>query len=136
MTNFESFIAITKALKESSQSHQSFHAAFLVKGGKIFSIGINSMKGNAISSTYVSRKEDRLSYTYTAGIHAEMACLSKVKHKKYNMNEFSMIVIRVNNNGEVSNSRPCHNCCWHLGRYNLKKIYHSNAEGEIEKMKI
>lgn len=42
-----------------------------------------------------------------------------------------LLVIRVNNEGKLVNSRPCNDCIKILKRYPIKKIYYSNDNGEI-----
>ena len=44
----------------------------------------------------------------------------KVKDKKFNM-----IVIRINNKGELKNARPCHNCLIMMKNIKINKVYYS-----------
>ena len=45
--------------------------------------------------------------------------------------KYSMIVIRINKNGKMCNSKPCCKCIESLKMHKVKNIYYSNSEGEI-----
>jgi len=72
--------------------------------------------------------------------HAEMDAINKLKsrdrHKK--PLKVNIMVIRVNNSGNLCSSQPCHKCIEYMKTvavnkgYKIKKIYYSTATGEIE----
>ena len=47
-----------------------------------------------------------------------------------------MVVIRVNNNGDLTYSKPCCNCIYYLKLYGIKNVYYSDKNGEIVKEKM
>jgi len=47
-----------------------------------------------------------------------------------------MFVIRVNNTGNLVNSKPCNTCIYYMQLYGIKSVYYSNEDGEIIKEKI
>ena len=47
-----------------------------------------------------------------------------------------MFVIRVNQMGDLVNSKPCNTCIYYMQLYGIKSVYYSNEEGEIVKEKI
>ena len=46
------------------------------------------------------------------------------------------MVIRINNNGELVNSRPCNHCIQNLKMFGVKVVYYSNSQGEIVKESV
>ena len=45
-------------------------------------------------------------------------------------------MIRVNQMGDLVNSKPCNTCIYYMQLYGIKSVYYSNEEGEIVKEKI
>lgn len=50
--------------------------------------------------------------------------------------KLEMVVIRVNNSGNLMNSKPCNSCLYYLKLFGIKSIYYSDEHGEIVKEKI
>jgi len=50
--------------------------------------------------------------------------------------KLEMFVIRVNQMGDLVNSKPCNTCIYYMQLYGIKSVYYSNEEGEIVKEKI
>jgi hypothetical protein len=78
-------------------------------------------------------------YEYNDSIHAEVACVQKLKkcHKKKNI---SLIVFRTNKTASsLLNSKPCYNCIkniystLHFKNYKLINIWYTNNHGKFEK---
>ena len=54
------------------------------------------------------------------------------KHKKiYGASSLQLIVIRVNSNGELRNSRPCHICVEDMRSHGIKKVYYTDDAGQL-----
>ena len=74
-----------------------------------------------------------------SSIHAEINALDRylknpIKHKKINI-----IVIRINNIGQLCNSKPCYHCIVEMyKKYSriIKNIYYSDSNGKIQKTNI
>ena len=72
--------------------------------------------------------------------HAEIDAINKLKQRdKHNKPlKVNIIVIRVNNSGNLCSSQPCHKCVEYMKTvavnkgYKIKKIYYSTSTGEIE----
>lgn len=131
MRNFDNLVNITRSLKKTNQTGQSFHVAFAMKGGSIIDIGINSYnKANAVSATYAPTKNNAA--VYVAGIHAEQALMGRLKYRN-DISDMTIIVIRIDNNGKIANSIPCPNCAHHLGLAGFRKVYFSTGDGTFAK---
>jgi hypothetical protein len=50
--------------------------------------------------------------------------------------KIDMYVIRLNNDDELMNSKPCHNCLNVMRIFGIKNIYYSVDGGELKKEKI
>lgn len=77
--------------------------------------------------------------------HAEVSAIKNLKRKHKNSKNkrkkrVNMLVIRVNNSGQLCNSKPCAKCLEHMA-YQLKsfiivKIYYSDNNGDIVVSKL
>jgi hypothetical protein len=82
------------------------------------------------------------------GMHAEMDSIRRLYNNTNIINptkkriKVSLIVIRINRDGDLKNSKPCYKCVCALkkfndeGIYKIKNIYYSNADGNIEIVKL
>jgi hypothetical protein len=59
-----------------------------------------------------------------------------IKIIKRKISRYSILVLRVNNKGQLLNSKPCLHCLGILKLYGLNKIYYSNNNGIITEEKI
>lgn len=59
--------------------------------------------------------------------HGTPRCLRK---------KLEIVVIRVNNQGDLMNSKPCNSCLYYMRLYGIKNVYYSDENGEIVKEKI
>ena len=79
-----------------------------------------------------------------SGIHAEHDAINKLKPLERNkrLQNINMLVIRINKNNKILNSKPCANCIKNIKilpekkGYKIKNIYYSNDNGEIIKTNI
>jgi tRNA(Arg) A34 adenosine deaminase TadA len=102
--------AINQAMKSDMNSN---HGAILVRRGKIVGKGYNR---------YVNSNCDKI-----FSIHAEVSAIKNAL-KKVHPDELKMcelIIIRVNNENECLNSKPCEKCSKIINMYNIRKVYHS-----------
>jgi len=107
--------------------HRCSHIAFLIKSGKIVHIGTNSCKSHPETLKYAYQNHQRV------GIHAELAVC--MKSGKTNLRDFTMIVLRINRNGKLDNSRPCCGCQSVIKQFNVGEVWYSNINEEVVKNK-
>lgn len=103
--------------------NQFSHIAFLIKSGKIVHIGTNSRKSHPKIQNYpyISNQSTRL--------HAELSVC--IKSGKENLSNYKMIVLRVNRNGKLANSRPCVGCQGVIKQFNIDEVWHSDSSGNV-----
>lgn len=95
----------------------SKHAAALIHSNRIYSSGYNHYITNV--------KDDKNDRT----IHAEISIFENISKKI--AKGLDIIVIRVNNNLILKNSRPCNHCIEQLKKIGIRKIFYSNENGII-----
>ena len=101
------------------------HFAFLIKSKIIEKIGINKKRTHPETSKH----------PYHEGyveIHAELDCL--LKTSKEDLRNYKMLVLRIDRNGKLNISKPCHGCQSVLSQFNLKEIWYSDKDGNIIQM--
>jgi hypothetical protein len=102
------------------------HIAFLVKKNKIVKIGWNKKK----THPKIAKHPYHDGYVNT---HAELDVI--LKSGLDNLDDHSMIVLRVDRKGRLANSKPCTGCLSLLKSYNLSEVFYSDTEGKIEKLR-
>lgn len=99
----------------------SVHAALIVKGGSILSMGCNSPKRNVFVDIHALHEK------FTT--HAEAAAILRVR-SKINLRGCTMYVARLRKkDGIVANSMPCESCQNILHKYGIKKCYYTTFGG-------
>ena len=101
------------------------HVAFLVKKNKIVKIGWNKKR----THPEISKHPYHDGYV---GTHAELDVI--LKSGLEDLNDHSMIVLRVDRKGRLANSKPCPGCLSLLKSYNVEEVFYSDTEGNIEKL--
>ena len=115
---------IERAIKEAKKSTFSpRHGAVIFKGEKILSIGYNQIR-------YCSLLPEK--YTrWKCSLHAEQKAII------YNHNDLrrcSILVIRLNNQNKLMNSKPCPLCLGLITDVGITNIYYSTNGGSIIKL--
>jgi tRNA(Arg) A34 adenosine deaminase TadA len=95
------------------------HAAALISGDTIYSSGANKFV-----------KEIKLNdQIYYRTMHAEITVFERLPKKK--VRGMDILVIRINKNLALRNSRPCSQCIDKLSKLGIRKVYYSNEDGNI-----
>ncbi len=118
-------IEITRSLKPELQSGKNFHVSFLYDGPRLLSIGCNSYKHGHLAHKFGEYPPTRGGKNYKPCRHSETECLNRLKKIPKN---FTMINIRVDNQGNVAMASPCKNCAAVLKKLSPKKIIFSINE--------
>ena len=62
-------------------------------------------------------------------MHAEITVFEKLPRKK--VKGMDILVIRINKNFALKNSRPCNQCIDKLIKFGIRKVFYSNEDGII-----
>lgn len=122
LNKFQNFIDIARALKPVVQNYQYFHVAIIFKGKRVRSIGWNNAKkSNPIILKYPYKPNSR--------IHAEMSAILKIKNVE--TSNLNIIVMRIDDKGNLCNSKPCSGCEAMIHDFGFKNVYYSNEQGDF-----
>jgi tRNA(Arg) A34 adenosine deaminase TadA len=123
---FDELLAPNPVKVAREMSFQSNHpeqrlGAVIIKSGKIISKSFN--QGDK-THTYIKRNGEH----YNQTIHAELACIFKVKNKEL-LQGATIIVYRETKNGDLGNSRPCPMCYKLIQASGIKRIIYTTMDG-------
>lgn len=100
---------------EKSSVPVASHGALIMYRGKIVGRGYNKF-----CVPHVNRVNPW-------SVHAEVAAIQDALRKipKEYLRKSTLLVVRINNNGEILNSYPCENCRKYISKMNIKIAYYS-----------
>jgi hypothetical protein len=64
-------------------------------------------------------------------IHAEANCLHWIYRQTHRMKKLNILVIRLNCDGQLTDSRPCCMCEHLMRQFHIYRVYYSDHNGEI-----
>ena len=118
-------IEIAKALCPLNLEHRCSHIAFLIRKNKITHIGTNSCRTHPETLKYDYKNHQLV------GIHAELAVC--MRSNKEDLRDYKMVVLRVDRNGNLANSKPCCGCQSVIEQFNVGEVWHSDSNGSVVK---
>lgn len=122
----EKIIRLSYELRDSCDSDKH-HLSFIVRKNKILSIGWNSSKQtHTISKIY--------GYPFI-GVHSEVRAILNYENWQSDLKKCTLINVRINNNDEISMSKPCPHCEKLIEKIGFKRVYFTNFDGEFERFK-
>lgn len=104
--------------------------AVLIYKGKVMSVGWNSTKTSPLQRQ-LNRYRGYNINTSTAHdtLHAEVACLSKIRDLDIDWNRASLFVCRIKKDGSRGLARPCKGCQALIKSMGIKNVYYSTENG-------
>lgn len=115
---YQNIVAMLEKMAQNSDLVQK-HAACLLKGDKIFAFGLNKY----FNVKMPENKKIQLT------VHAEIDAIAGINSKLVKGSD--VLVIRIGKTVRLKNSRPCNACIEKLQEKGIRKVYYSNAEGNI-----
>lgn len=106
------------------------HVAVLVKKNRIIKIGWNKHRTHPRTKRFPYVGSNIKYNNVNVCIHAELDVL--MKSGKSDLSDHEIIVLRVDGENKLNNSKPCYGCMTALKQHKLKNIYFSNSDGKIE----
>ena len=100
------------------------HAAGLIHKDILWQTGLNKFMKK------ITIKQNKGTQTYYRTVHAEIDVMLKFHHKRQ-LKGMDIIVIRVNKNNLLKNSKPCYDCICKLRQMGIRKVYYSDKNGRI-----
>lgn len=103
---------------------QEYHlASLLIRGKSIIREGTNQQK------THPAFQRKYKDGSTSAHLHAESDVL------RFSQPGDTLIVARFSKRGEMTMAKPCPYCCRDILRYEIDKVYFTNWDGKLVKMK-
>lgn len=118
-------IKIAYSLCPTNKQIRTSHISFLIKSNVIEKIGINKKRTHPEISKHPYHEGH-------VGIHAELDCILKID--KEDLNEYKMLVLRIDKKNKIAMSKPCSGCQSLLNQFNIKEVWYSDRNGQINKL--
>ncbi len=120
-------VEIARALKSKYATGRSFHITVIFDKNKIISIGINNYLKTHPKSYKYMKKEVVNESGYLPSIHSELSAVLKLGEE--DCSNYSFINVRLDNNNQINNSRPCSGCIELLKQVGFNQFHYSNEKG-------
>lgn len=119
---------LERTIKEANKSsyHYKIGCVIFSRKGQILSQGYNKIN---LTNPKVPRQYQK----WHNSIHAEVDAIVKAKVK---LKGETLIVLRVNGNNEIRNSKPCEKCWQLIRNVGIRFVYCGTSNGQIHKMKV
>ena len=103
--------------------------AIAVYKGTILAHGSNSSKTSPIQKNYNQFRNFCRDSRTIDSIHAEIACLTKMRYLDIDFSKVELYTYRIRNDQEYGMARPCPSCFAYLKNMGVKKIHYTTNEG-------
>jgi deoxycytidylate deaminase len=129
-------VEIAKALKPRAQNGKSFHITCAIVKSRIVCVGVNSYTKMHPYHRFGKYHSHHSEYKdeYRPSLHSEVSMIVKLGEE--DLSCYDILNIRINNNGNVSNSNFCPNCFRTITNLNPKSLWYSGANGELLQREI
>ena len=112
------------AIKEAEKSNfKHRHGCVIFNGSKILATGFNEIRH--------CWKLDKKYKRWVNSLHAEQ---KTIIFSNCNLKRCSILVVRINNNGKLLNSKPCRMCAGLIEDVGISKVYYSDNDGNIQSL--
>jgi len=122
------YIEFAKRVAEQSSYGKFRHGAVLVKGSSVRSASCNKHRHCSFGARF--RKEGHGEAT----LHAELGAILGMA--RTTTQGSTIYVARINKEGEARISKPCPMCEAAMRHVGVRRVYYTNEEGKIERMKL
>ncbi len=126
--------AMFPAKYETRENYQAFHWCFAWKRNRMLAVGQNHViQPDAAALRFAVRfgNQEQIEYPY---LHAEIDMIDQLWGKYYIDSKMKVVVIRLNKDGELCNSKPCPSCHNSLSMLGVSRIWYSNGCGKIVRL--
>lgn len=130
LKNKDKYIKISKELVPESFQHRTFHTTFIVKKGRIQSIGVNCLKTHPKNLEYDYIGRDGVDIRTYVGVHSELDAI--LKYRKDDCSDCVIVNVRVDKNNKINIAKPCRGCQSLLVRVGFKRMFYTDENGEFK----
>ena len=106
--------------------------------GSVIGIGCNTNKTHPMQMRYNRyRKNKYVSEIFAPKLHAEINCISAIRHMNIDFSRVKLFVYRIRNDQPFGIARPCPSCLAAIKDLGIRNIYYTTNEGYAhEKIEI
>ncbi len=122
------YIEFAKRIAEQSNYGKFRHGAVLVKGSSIRSVSTNKHRHCSFGTRF--RHPDYGDAT----LHAELGAILGID--RATTQGADVYVARINKEGEARISKPCQMCEAAMRHVGVRRVFYTDKEGKIERMKL
>ena len=109
--------------------YQTFHFATLCRRNKILAVGQNKVREPSPKAVYFANKFGTPKKRAFPFICAEVDCISKLWGRVQIDSSLTMVVVRLNKDGEFRMSKPCISCTKVLESLGINNVYWTTESG-------
>lgn len=110
-----------------SDYHKEHVGCVAVYHGQVISIGCNSNKTHPMQKHYNKYREK--SDMLIPKLHAEINCISQLKHLKVNFSKVKLYIYRIRKDRPYGIARPCPSCMAAIKDLGIRDIYYTTNDG-------
>lgn len=113
-----------------SDFHQHHLGAAIVYRGSLLATGFNSNKTSPIQKKFNRERNFDVNASYAVNsLHAECACLNKIKYLDIDFSKAVLFVYREHKNGHKALAKPCPACEKFIRNLGIKEVYYTTEQG-------
>jgi tRNA(Arg) A34 adenosine deaminase TadA len=146
------YISIACGEAAKSNNNHFKHGCVAVRSGKVIGKGFNHNRTSicgisiltvhaeldVIYSLFLNRSKHMIltfAQSMSSGHSKSRPDRAKRRHrnerKKHKHNSIDLFVVKVNQKGELTESRPCSNCVYTLKQAGIRRVYYSTSDGTV-----
>lgn len=126
------FFRMARNVSLNSNFRQHHLGAIAVYRGNVLAIGCNSRKTSPIQKHYNKNRSFNVEASYaTNSIHAEIACLTKIRYLDIDFSRVSLFIYREHKNGKKALAKPCPACTKFIKDMGIKNVYYTIEDGYV-----
>lgn len=127
----DNFFRLARNASLNSNFRQHHLGAVAIYRGNVLAIGYNSKKTSPIQKKYNKARikfDVEASYA-TNSLHAEIACLTKIKYLDIDFSKVYLFIYREHKNGQKALAKPCPACTKYIKDMGIKDVYYTTESG-------
>jgi deoxycytidylate deaminase len=93
------------------------HGACIVKKNKVIGVGFN-LSSYCLGTNWAE-------HIRFSGVHAELSAI--LNSPKHSLKDSVLYVVRINDKGDLHNSKPCEKCMNNIRKYKIRIAYYSSG---------
>ncbi len=127
---FNRLVEISRALYNKQSTLRCHHFTFIIRKGKIVSIGQNKDKTHVKNLDYNYCDRNGLDMRREVGLHSELSAV--LRDGRENLSDSVFVNIRIGKDGKLKMSKACFGCRNLLNQIGYKRLYYSTNQETFE----